>query len=325
MQIHPIIAAVLSVLLLLGTTTAAAAQQYPTRPVRLVVPFPPGSPSDLLGRIVAERLSNTLRQPVVLDNRAGAAGTVGVEIGAKAPPDGHTLLIASTGALSISPALNPKLPYDPVKDLAPISLIASSPFLFAVGPSVPANTFQEFVTLAKAKPRQLNYASTGNGSATHLAIEQLKRLTGFDLTHVAYKGGGPGLIALMSGEVQVMFTSVPVLLAAAKSGKIKALAVSSASRSALLPDVPTISESGVPGYTMGFSIGILAPARTPAPLIGRLNKELVAMVAVPDVKERFLSQGAEPIGSSPEQFAAYIVSELRRYTKIIKDSGIRPE
>ncbi len=296
----------------MGLGAAAPAQNSPSRPLRLVVPFPPGSPSDILGRVVAQRLAEKLGQPVVLDNRAGAAGTVGVEIGARAAPDGYTLLIASTGALAINPALNPKLPYDPVKDLAPISMIASSPFIFAVGNAVPANSFKEFVALAKARPRQLNYASTGIGSATHLAIEQLRVLTGMELTHVAYKGGGPGVVAMMAGEVQAMFTSVPVLLPFVKSGKIKGLAISSAKRSTLLPDMPTMIEAGVPGYTMDFAVGILAPAKTPAALVRRLNRELVDIVNSPDMKANFLAQGAEPVGSTPDALRDYIVTELRR-------------
>lgn len=301
----------------------ALAQNYPVRPVRLVVPFPPGSPSDTLGRIVAQRLSDKLEQAVVLDNRPGAAGTVGVDIAAKAQPDGHTLLISSTGALAISPALRPKLPYDPMKDLAPISQIAYSPFIFAVGPSVPAGTFKEFVALAKAKPGQLNYASTGNGSATHLAIEQLKRVTGFELTQVAYKGGGLGAIALMAGEVQAMFTGMPVLLPFVKSGKIKGLAVSSEKRSPLVPGMPTMIESGVPGYTMGLSVGVLAPAGTAAPVVRRLNRDIVEILRVAQVKDMFLSQGAEPIGGTPEQYRAHMAAELKRYRTIVKEAGIR--
>jgi tripartite-type tricarboxylate transporter receptor subunit TctC len=311
--------------LLLALGAAAVAQGYPARPLRLVVPFPPGSPSDTLGRIVAQRLSDSLGQAVVLDNRGGAAGTVGVEIGAKAPPDGYTLLIGSTGALVISPALNPRIAYDPVRDLAPVSLVAYSPFMFAVGPAVPANNFKEFVALAAARPGRMNYASTGNGSATHLAIEQLRRLTGLELTHVAYKGGGLGAIALMAGEVQAMFTGIPVLLPFVKSGKIKGLAVSSEKRSPQLPAMPTLIESGLPGYTMGLSMGILVPAKTPAPIIRRLNKEIVEIVRIAGVRESFLSQGADPIGSTPEEFGAHVASELKRYTKVIKEAGIKPE
>jgi tripartite-type tricarboxylate transporter receptor subunit TctC len=312
-------------LLVFGLPGTASTQHYPIRPVRLVVPFPPGSPSDILGRIVAQRLSDALGQPVVMDNRGGAAGTVGVEIGAKAPPDGHTLLIGSTGALVISPALNPRIAYDPVRDLSPVSLIASSPFMFAIDPTLPANTFTDFVALAKSKPGRFNYASTGNGSATHLAIEQLKRLTGFELTHIAYKGGGPAVIGLMAGEVQAMFTGVPVLLPFVKSGKVRGLAVSSASRSPLLSGMPTLIESGLPGYTMGLSMGILVPVKTPDAIVRRLNREIVSIVAIADVKERFVSQGADPIGSTPEQFGTHIASELRRYTGIIRDAGIKPD
>jgi tripartite-type tricarboxylate transporter receptor subunit TctC len=312
-------------LLIAALGGVAAGQDYPVRPVRLVVPFPPGSPSDSLGRIVAQRLSDKLGQAVVLDNRAGAAGTVGVDIAAKAQPDGHTLLISSTGALAISPALNPRLPYDPLRDLAPISLIAYSPFIFAVGPSVPAGTFKEFVALAKAKPGQLNYASTGNGSATHLAIEQLRRITGFELTHVAYKGGGPGVIALMAGEVQAMFTGMPVLLPFVKSGKIKGIAVSSEKRSPLVPGMPTMIESGVPGYTMGLSIGILAPAKAPAAIVRRLNRDIVDILRAPEVRDLFLAQGAEPIGSAPAQYRAHMAAELKRYRAVAREAGIRLE
>jgi tripartite-type tricarboxylate transporter receptor subunit TctC len=225
----------------------------------------------------------------------------------------------------ISPALNPKIPYDPVKYFAPVSLLASSPFIFALGAAVPANTFGEFVALAKMRPRQFAYASTGSGSATHLAVEQIKRKTGIDLTHVAYKGGGPGVVALMAGEVQVMFTGMAVLLPFVKSGKVKGIAISSASRSSLLPAMPTLIESGLPGYTMGLSMGILAPAKTPAVVLRTLNREIVATVRVPEVRERFLDQGAEPIGSTAEAFHEHIVSELRRYKDVIQAAGIQAE
>ena len=304
---------------------ASGAQNYPSRPIRLISPFPPGSPSDTLGRLIGTRLAEALGQPLVIDNRAGAGGVIGVETVAKATPDGYTLVVASTGPLSISPALMIKAPYDTVKDFTPISRVVNSPFIFAVGSQISANTFKEFVALAKSKPRAFNYASTGMGSPTHLGIEQLKGLLGIELVHVIYKGSGLAITDMLSGDLHVMFTSIPVLLPYVKAGRMKALAVSGSARAPLLPAVPTLIDAGLPGFTVDFNVGFLAPRGTPDAIVRRLNREIVAIVNAPDMKDRLITMGAEPIASTPEEFRATIVTEVRRWAGVIKDIGIKPE
>ncbi len=314
----------LAALFLFGTG-AAAAQNYPNRPVRLVVPFPSGSPSDVLGRLVGQRYGDALGQPVVIDNRPGAAGIIGADTVAKAAPDGYTLLMGGTGALAINPGLRSRMPYDSVKDFAPVSLFASIPFLLVVSPSVPAANIKELVAVAKANPRQLNYASSGIGSPTHLAAELFKTVTGVDMVHVAYKGTGPATIDLISGQTHVMLSGITVLMPHVKAGRLRGLAVASATRSSLLPQLPTVIESGIPGFTADTWTGVLAPRGTPATIVMRLHGEVVKMLRDTDMKERLLGLGAEPIGNKPEEFRAYIRDEINKWTKVIRTVGIKEE
>lgn len=314
----------LAAVFLLGTG-AAAAQNYPNRPIRLVVPFPSGSPSDVLGRLVGQRYGDALGQPVVIDNRPGAAGIIGADTVAKAAPDGYTLLMGGTGALAINPGLRSRMPYDSVKDFAPVSLFASIPFLLVVSPSVPAANVKELVAVAKAKPRQLNYASSGIGSPTHLAAELFKTLTGVDMVHVAYKGTGLAAIDLISGQTHVMFSGITVLMPHVKAGRLRGLAVASATRSSLLPQLPTVIESGIPGFTADTWTGVLAPRGTPAAIVTRLHGEVVKMLRDADMKERLLGLGAEPIGNKPEEFRAHIRDEINKWTKVIRTVGIKEE
>ena len=303
----------------------ALAQSYPNRPVRLVVPFPPGSPSDILGRMVGQHYSQALGQPFIIDNRPGAAGIVGAETVAKAAPDGYTLLMGGTGALAINPGLRATMPYDPLRDFAPVSLFARIPFILVVSPSVPATTVKELVAIAKAKPRQLNYASSGIGSPTQLAAELFKSMTGTDMVHIAYKGTGPATLDLISGQTHVMFSGITVLMPHVKTGRLRGLAVASASRTPLLPQLPTVIEAGVPGFTAETWTGVLAPRATPAAIVTRLHQEIVKMVRDAEVKERLLGLGAEPIGNRPEEFRSYMGHEITKWTKVIKAVGIKEE
>lgn len=307
------------------TTGTALAQSYPSRPVRLVVPFPPGSPSDVLGRMVGQHYSQALGQPFIIDNRPGAAGIVGAETVAKAAPDGHTLLMGGTGALAINPGLRKAMPYDPLKDFAPVSLFARIPFILVVSPSVPATTVKELIAIAKAKPRQLNYASSGIGSPTQLAAELFKSMTGTDMVHVAYKGTGPATLDLISGQTHLMFSGITVLMPHVKAGRLRGLAVASVARSPLLPQLPTVTEAGVPGFTAETWTGVLAPRGTPAPIVARLHQEVVKMVRDPELKDRLLALGAEPIGNRPEEFRSYMGQEIAKWTKVIKAVGIKEE
>ncbi len=304
---------------------ASFAQNFPNRPIRLVVPFPAGSPSDVLGRLVGQRYSEVLGQPVVIDNRPGAAGVIGADTVAKAAPDGYTLLMGGTGALAINPGLRTRMPYDSIRDFAPVSLFASIPFLLVVSPVVPATTVKELVAVARVKPRQLNYASSGIGSPTQLAAELFKSLTGVDMVHVAYKGTGPATLDLISGQTHVMFSGITVLMPQVKAGRLRALAVASATRSTLFPQLPTVIESGIPGFTADTWTGVLAPRGTPAAIVARLHGEVVKMVRDPEMKERLFSLGAEPIGNQPEEFRAYIRDEISKWTRVIKTVGIKEE
>jgi len=301
------------------------AQMYPARPIRLVVPFPAASPSDVLGRMVGQRYAEVLGQPVIIDNRPGAAGVVGAETVAKAAPDGYTLLMGGTGALAINPGLRANMPYDPQKDFAPVSLFASVPFILVVSPSLPANSVRELVALAKAKPRQLNYASSGNGSPTQLAAALFNTLTGTEMTHVPYKGTGPATVDLISGQTHLMFSGITVLMPHVKAGRLRGIAVASAHRSALLPALPTLIDSGVPGFTAATWTGVLAPRGTPVAIVSRLHGEVVRMLTENGTRERLAGLGADPVGNTPEEFRVYIRDELTKWVKVIKAAGIKEE
>ncbi len=303
---------------------AAAAQSYPAKSIRFIFPFPPGGPTDLLGRAVAQKLSEQVGQQVVADNRPGAGGNLGLELAAKSPPDGYTIVLSSP-LVAISSSLYAKLNYDPVKDLAPIALIASIQNVLLVHPSVPAKSLKELIAIARAAPGKLNYGSGGVGTTTHLAPELLQSLQKIRITHVPYKGSGQALIGLIGGEVDLLIMAVPAASAQINAGKVRALAVLAAQRSSVIPTVPTAKEAGIENYEVPIWYGILAPAGTPRDIITRLNGELVKALTSADLKERLATVGIEPMTSTPEQFGSFIRSEAARYAKVIKDAGIKSE
>jgi tripartite-type tricarboxylate transporter receptor subunit TctC len=302
----------------------ATAQGYPAKPIRYIVPFPPAGATDILARWVAEKISPALGRPVVVENRPGAAGGVGTELVAKSPPDGYTILMA-TAAQSISETLYAKQPFSFARDLAAVALIARVPNVMEVHPSVPARTVKEFIALAKARPGQLNFASSGAGTTLHMSGELFKMMTGTDIVHVPYKGSAPALTDLMAGHVSVMWDNLPASWPYIKSGRLRAIAITSASRYPGLPELPTVSESGVSGYEASAWFGVVVPAATPREIIVRLNSEIIRAVNLPDMKERFAQQGAIPAPGTPEDFAAWIRSEIAKWGKVVKVSGARVE
>ena len=303
----------------------AAAQAWPAKPIRLMVPFPPGGSTDIVARIVAQKLSERLGQPIVIENRGGAGGTIGTAVVAKSAPDGYTLTVASTSTHVVAPGVYAKLDYDPVKDFAPVGLMAVSPYLLVVNPSVPAKSLQELIALAKKQPGKLNYASAGVGSTTQLAMEMLKSASGTFMLHIPYNGNGPAGTALIAGQVEVLFGSLPALLPHAKSGRARALAVGTPKRSPSLPEIPTVAELGYPGFDASLWLAIMAPAGTPQPVIERLNKEIVALVSAADTREAFDKAGTEPLTGTPADLAAMIRDGVPKYAQIIKTAGIKPE
>lgn len=308
--------------LLFSAPALVAAQAYPSKPLRIIIPFPPGGATDITGRYVGQKLGDAFGQQAVPDNRPGANGTIGLELAAKAPPDGHTLVIGQTGNLAISPGLT-KVNYDPARDFAPISLLIASPHAVAVHPSIPARSLKELVGLARSKPGQLNYASTGSGSAGHLGMELLKKATRMDVHHVPYKGAAPGLTDLVAGHVALMFTSALSTAHFQRMGKVRVLAVGSLQRSPSLPDVPTIAESGYPGFEVISWWGILGPAAMPKEVVARLNTEVSKLMAAPDARERIGALGADIVTTTPERFASYIRDEQVKWGQAIKESGAR--
>jgi tripartite-type tricarboxylate transporter receptor subunit TctC len=304
---------------------AAQAQAWPAKAVTFVVPFAPGGGTDITARTVATKLQQLWGQPVVVENRGGAGGVIGTDVVAKAKPDGYTLLIANVGITSINPALYPKLPYDADKAFAPISLICELPFVLMASLKLPANSVKELVAYAKANPEKVTYASSGQGGSPHLTAELFQLLTGTKMTHIPYKGGGPAMIDLMAGHVDILFASVLEGSGNIKSGKLKGLAVTHAKRNVALPDVPTISEAGVKGGESGSWIALLAPAGTPAAVISKAGADVKAAVADPAVAEKLIAQGAVPQASTPKELQALIDKDLARYGKIIRDKGLRAE
>ena len=300
----------------------AVAQAYPAKPIRMILPFPPGGPTDITGRIIAQQLSEQLGQPVVPENRPGAAGNVGLELGAKAPPDGYAITLTAP-PLTISPSLYAKLNYDAVRDFAPVSLVAAIQNILVVHNSVPARSVKELIELARRNPGKLNFSSSGAGSTNHLATELLKSRFKLNMVHVPFKGSSPALVALMSGEVDLGTMAVPGAIPIVKADKVRALAVMSAVRVPALPQVPTMKESGVDDFVVPIWYGILAPAGTPRDVIARLNSEIHKALALEVIKQRLAANGVEPLVNSPEQFAAFIKSEIVRYAKVVKDAGIK--
>jgi tripartite-type tricarboxylate transporter receptor subunit TctC len=309
--------------LLLAPAFATAA--YPDKPVRLVAPFVPGGPTDIVARVVAQRLSQAFGQTVVVDNRGGAGGAIGCEIVARSVPDGYTIMIGSSGNLAVAPALFAKLPYDPVKDFQAITQTTAGPQIIALHPAVPAKSIPELLALARAKPGGLNYASGGAGTTTQLGMELLKSMANVDIVHVPYKGTGQALSDLMSGQVQIMLASLLPAMPHVKSGRLRGIAVTTAARSALLPEMPTVAEGGLPGFETTSWHGMVVPAKTPQAISTRIHTEMVKLLNLPDVKALFLAQGMETVANPPAQFAAYIATETEKWTRVVRAIGLTPQ
>jgi len=310
--------------MLLVTAPAATAQNYPARAIRLVVHSSPGGSSDILGRLLAQRLTESLGQQVVVENRAGASGIIGVEVVVKAPPDGYTILISQT-SLAINPAIFPKIPYNALRDLAPITQIVDGPNVMTVHPSVPVKSVKQLIALAKSQPEGLIIGSPGQGTSPHLSAELFNSMAGVKITQVQYKGAGMAIVGLLAGEVSVMFPTTPTVIGYLKTGRLRALGVTTAKRTQALPDVPAISEAGLPGYESTQWFGILAPAATPRPIIDRLNQEIVRIMQSPAMKQRLANDGMEVVAGTPEQFGAHIKAETEKWTKVVKAIGLKPE
>ncbi len=319
-----IAAVALSVALCATAGIARCAGAYPDHPIRLLVPVAPGGGNDLMARLLGQKLGETWRQQIVVDNRPGAAGAIAADLAAKASPDGYTIMFASI-SFAFTAAVQPKLPFNPVNDFAAITQIGRVPLILVVNPAVPVKSVSEFVALAKSKPGRINYASAGSGSATHLAMELFESMTGASLNHVPYMGTGPALADVIAGHVDVTFDSIAPTLPQIRNGRIRALALSSPRRFASLPDVPTFGEAGLPQYTFGSWYGIMAPARTPRAVIDQLNRELVRIVRLPDVQERFFAIGVEPLGTAPEEFTRFVANEIAQWQKVVRERGLRPD
>jgi len=300
------------------------AQNYPDRPIRFVVPYAAGGTTDLLSRAIAQKLAESLGQAVVPDNRPGAGGNVGAEIVARAPADGYTLLMAPVSPMAINVTLyGSKMAFNPERDFAPVTLVAKVPLVLVVHPSVPARTLQELIALAKSKPGQLNYGSAGNGSSNHLVGEMFKTAAGIDLVHIPYRGGGPGMMALVAGQIDLLVGQVPTVTPMVNAGRLRAIAVSGARRSPALPEVPTMAESGLPGFDATAWYSIVVPAGTPKAIISRLHAELVKILKTPDIRERLISEGADVETSTPEELAAFVRAEIPKWSKAVRDSGTK--
>ncbi|HTE15555.1 MAG TPA: tripartite tricarboxylate transporter substrate binding protein [Burkholderiales bacterium] len=319
------VSALLVALMIDFSHARAQPAMYPTKPLRVIVPFAPGGPSDIFVRAIGPRLTEAWGQPVVIDNRGGAGGVIGIDMAARAAPDGYTILLGASGALVINPAFNVKLPYDSFRDLAPITLVVVNPQLLVFHPSLAANSVKELIQTAKARPGQLNYASVGAGSSPHMGMEMLKAMAGISLTHVPYKGTAPALTDLLGGQVSLMFTSMATVLPQVRAGKLKGIAVGSGKRSPAVPEIPTVAESGVPGFDYVTWFAFYAPAGTPADIIAKLNREFVRILADPQIAKYFSSQGAEPSATTPAGLAAYMRTEHERWKKLIKSANIKIE
>jgi tripartite-type tricarboxylate transporter receptor subunit TctC len=309
--------------LLVHHAAPIAAQDYPNKPVVLVVPFAPGGSSEVLARLIGQKLTDSWKQQVVIDNKPGAAGNIAMELVQRARPDGYTLILGHVGTLAVNPAMFNKLPYDPVNGFIPVAMIASVPNVVAIHPGVPAKNLKEFIDLARAKPGTLNYGSAGNGSAGHLAMEYLRQVTKIELTHVPYKGTGPMTTDLLAGQTQATFTGALPLMQFIKEGKLRAIAVGSAKRIPSLPDVPTVAESGYPGFETSQWYGILAPAKTPDAIVEKLSAEVNRILGLPEVVARLSSDGSVPQPMTPKEFATFIQAEMKRWGVVVKTAGIK--
>jgi tripartite-type tricarboxylate transporter receptor subunit TctC len=306
-----------------ASATGAAARSYPDKPIRMVVPFAPGGATDIFARLVAQKLSESLGQQVVVENKPGAGGNLGADAVAEAAPDGHTIVMGTVGTHAINGSLYASMPYDAQKDFEPVALVAAVPNVMVVNPKVPAATVQEFVDYARSRPGQVNMASSGNGTSIHMSGELFKQQTGVDMTHVPYKGSGPALTDLLGGQVQVMFDNLPPSMPHIRSGSLRALAVTSPKRSPALPDVPTVAEAGVPGYEATSWFGVFAPAGTPRPIVDRLNAEINEALASPDAKARFDEMGAEARATTPAEFRDFTRAEAAKWAQVVKASGAK--
>ena len=305
--------------------TPAGAQSWPAKPIRMIVTFAAGGGTDFVARAVAPRLSDALGQPVVVENRAGANGAVGAEAIAKAAPDGYTIGVGAAGTLVVAPHLGASLPFDPLRDFAPISLLAASPFIVTLHPSVAASSIRELIALAKANPKLINFGTSGAGGAPQLATELFKSMAAIDMVHVPYKGLGPAIADLLGGQIQVIFADVGLVTSHIRAGKLKGLAITSAARLSTLPELPTVAEAGVPGYVAGTWYGLIAPAGVPAPILARLSDEVRKALALAEIKSAFAAQGVEAAANSPERFGAFIREESSKWGKVVKEAGIRME
>jgi tripartite-type tricarboxylate transporter receptor subunit TctC len=319
------VATLLMVLTTVVMPAVAYAQAWPGKPIRFISPFAPGGGADITSRIIAQKLGPALNQQVLVDNRGGAGGNIGVDLAAKSPPDGYTLVLGTIGPIAINVSLYRKLPFDPVKDLLPVTQVANALNVLVVHPSLPAKTVKEVIAIAKARPGELSFGSSGPGATDHLAGELFKSLTGVNMVHVPYKGGAPAMLDLMAGQVQTVFSTVSTAIGAIKGGKVRAIAMTGEKRFELMPELPTIAEAGVPGFEMRNWYGVFVPAGTPREIVARLNAELAKVLQMADVKSKLLESGIEALYSTPEQFAAYIQSETQRWAKVVKASGARAE
>lgn len=313
------------VLSVLAAPAPAQDSAYPTKPIRLLVGVPPGGTTDLVARVVGDQLSRQMGQPVIIDNRGGAGGNIAAEFVAKSPPDGYTLFLGPVGTMTINPFVYAKMPFDTMRDFAPISQLTSLPIVMVVNPSIPAKNVREFVVFAKAKPGEASFASGGNGTQTHLAGEMFKSMTGIEMVHVPYKGTAPAMVDLLGGRVSAMYDQIATAMPHIKAGKLVAIGVTTAKRSSIAPEIPTIAESGVPGYEATTWHGLFAPAGTPKDIIAKLNAEVVKALNSPEVIEKFKANGVDPVPSSPEQFSAFVQSELNRWRDAVKAAGLKPE
>jgi tripartite-type tricarboxylate transporter receptor subunit TctC len=310
--------------ILLSLALPVLAQTYPSKPIRIVVPYPPGGFNDTLGRTLAAKFTEAWGQPAVVENKPGANTLIGTDYVAKSPPDGYTLLVVAF-PFAVTPSLIKAMPYDTVRDFAPIVLAAQSPNLLVINPSLPVKSVGELIALAKSKPGSLSYASTGNGSSNHISMELFDSLAGVKMVHIPYKGSAPAVTDLLGGQVHLMFDNVPNVLPHVKAGRLTALAQTGAKRSAMIPDIPTVAEAGLPGYELTVWFGLVAPAGTPRDVVQKLNAEVLRILAMPDVRERFTAQGVDPVGSTPEQFGEHIRAQMSKWGKVVSDAGVKAE
>lgn len=315
------------ILALAGTLCAAGAcaQDYPVKPIRMIIPFVPGGANDVFGRLVGAKLTEAHGQQVIVENRGGAGGSLGMELAAKAPPDGYTLVLGNIANLSVNPAIYRKLGYNPLTDLQPITLLARLPSILVVHPSLPARNIRELITLARSQPARLTFGTGGGGSGSHLTMELFKQQAKIELVHIPYKGVGPAMIDLLAGQITMAFGAVPGAGPYVRNGRLRGLGVSSAERIPAYPDIPTIAQAGLPGFEATLWYGVLAPAGTPMPIVNRLHATITRALQTPDMKQRFVAEGAEPAGSTPQAFQAFIKSEMERWAVVVQAAGMRPE